>query len=505
LDGVSSPAINPVSVLLINPPVFLLARDMRSGAGIPSGLLSIAAVLNAHGYRALVYNADFEGSVRARSGRRGHASRGLGAQEIWSSVREVMREHRPGAVGISFATGGLAPAIELARLVKEIDPGVWVIAGGIHPTARPEEVLSSPGFDVAVCGEGEYTTLEVIRAREQGRPLGDVPGIAYRDEGRVVGTGRRSRIDDLDQIPVDYRDLLIDVDLYPREALGYIWTSRGCPFSCAYCSSAIIWGGEVRFRSPEHVVEELGHVFGRYGVRDFRFIDDNFTYHPRRVTRICEGILDRGLRISWSCCSRADLAMKFSPDLLRLMRRSGCRRICIGFESGSQQILDSVGRGVSLSDMAVTLGAMKRAGIGIHADFIIGMPGESSTSLAATFDLVRRVGEGAGATLSIARFRPYPGTPLSEDQASRDPGARTVAAPGRDQPVTDGEIDRWVEMARQYAEVHNVRVLARSPTFVLGRLRENLRSPRGMAGLVSRVVRSYLARSRPPAGPCCRQ
>lgn len=477
---------------------------------MPSGLLSIAAVLRENGYRALVHNADFDGSLERRTGKRaagtlsrcrrpGAAGRCADEGVVWDSVRRVVAAYRPRVVGVSFTTAGLDAAFKVARLVKDVDETTLVIAGGIHPTAEPEETLSSPDFDIAVRGEGEYTTLEVIRAWEQGKKWRDVAGIAYRDEGRVVRTGPRARIDDLDRIPIDYRELLLDIDLYPRDALGHIWTSRGCPFKCAYCSSAIIWGGEVRFRSPGHVVDEIALVYDRYRARAFRFIDDNFTFDPRRVAEICGLILDRGLRLSWTCCSRADLAAGFPADVLRLMRRSGCDHICIGFESGSQRILDSVGRGLSLEDMDRTLREMRRAGIGIHADFIIGMPGETAGSLAETLELMRQVARGARATLSIARFHPYPGTPLSGGAPS---GTGEPSRADTEEPLLpDEEIDRWFEEARRYAEDHNVRLLSRSPSYVWKRLCECIGSPREMAGLVSTVVRSHRGRSRHPAGP----
>jgi radical SAM superfamily enzyme YgiQ (UPF0313 family) len=240
-------------------------------------------------------------------------------------------------------------------------------------------------------------------------------------------------------------------------------------------------------------------------VRSFRFVDDNFTYNQARVSDICQGIIDRGMRIVWTCCSRADLAASFNPGVLRLMRRSGCRRICIGFESGSEEILESVGRGISLSDMELTLREIRRAGISIHADFIIGMPGETRASLSSTFDLVRRVGEGARATLSLARFRPYPGT-VAADASGEGP----FAAGREGMLLSDEEIDRWFERAGRYVENHNIRLLARDPTYVMGRLWESIRSPGEMAGLAAKVVRSYLGRGRlggltRQAGSCCRE
>ena len=474
-------------VLLVSPP----ARNQRQVNLIPGGLLSIGGFLRKHGYEVKVYNGGFPNQAAYQT-------------KIENTIK-MIKDYESDFIGLGFPTEAFDSAVQIAKGVKELNKETIVIVGGIHPTAQPLETLNIPYFDYLVSGEGEMTTLDLLNAINANSNLTEVKGLYFKKDGNIIPTESRPEMNNLDEIPFDNRDLLINFEKYSKETLGQIHTSRGCPYNCAYCSSSIIWQKKVRFRSITNVINEIDYLYHKYQVKKINFADDNFLLDPARVRAICQEILNRKLKINWRCCARADIHRHFDLELLQLMRAAGCNQICIGFESGAQNLLDNVDRGVKVSDMEAVLKVMKAARIGLHADFIIGLPGEKEETLNETFQLMRRVWQICRPTMTVALFKPYPGTKIVEEIAARTERSesRRLQPAKRDFSVEHSRIKyditqpegcgyRLIKKLFAFAETCNIKKLTSNPAYVGKKLVENISSPKEIWLLIQKGFKAWV-------------
>ncbi len=452
----------PAKILLIAP---LSTLSRKLPILIPMGLLSIGGFLRKHGLEVKAYNASFISSDFPG--------------DTIINVKNILKNYSPDILGLGFPTDALQSAIDIARTAKEVDKQITTIVGGIHPTAMPEQTLINPYFDYLVHGEGEITFVELIESIHNKSDLVNVKGIAFKKNGRINVTEARPEITNLDDIPYDNRDLLIDIANYPKTALGQIHTSRGCNHSCAYCSSPIIWKKKIRYRSVKNVLEEIIYLYSKYRIRDYNFADDNFTLDPKRVQAICNEILDKGLKIRWQCCARADIHRQFDLAVLKLMRRAGCQNLCIGFESGSQAILDHAERGINIAETETLMKMVKNAGIKLHADFIIGLPGENKTTLNQTFKMMKNIWEKTRATMSVAIFKPYPGTTAFEQKESPD----------------YKKLHNQFKEIFTYAETCNIKSLSSNARFLKNRIAKAINSPKELKSLFAKTIKAWTSKN----------
>ena len=443
--------------LLISPP----ARNQRVMNLIPNGLLSIGGYLRKHGYEIKVYDSCFPNQTSY-------------PKKI-EKTNKIIKEYAPDFIGLGFPTEAFDSAVEIAKMAKESDKDIFVIVGGIHPTAKSVETLSIPFFDFLVHGEGEITTRELLDAIIAKKDLTKIKGISYKSDGKIITNDSRPEIINIDEIPFDNRDLLIDFEKYPKEALGQIHTSRGCPYHCAYCSSSIIWENKVRFRSATNVIKEINYLNSQYKVKNINFADDNFLLDPERVRAICDEILNRRLKINWRCCARADIHRYFNADLLKLMHKAGCKQICIGFESGSQKLLDVVNRGVNLINIKQTIKMINDANIRLHADLIIGLPGEDETTIIETLDLMKQVWDWCRPTMTVVLFKPYPGTEADELK----------------ELINYKRLQNGFKRIFNYAESHNVRRLSTEPGYIWDSIRKNISSPKKFGSAIAKFLKAW--------------
>lgn len=325
-------------------------------------------------------------------------------------VKSVLKSFRPDIVGITSATPSIYDAYRVAEAAKEVNDECFVVMGGPHVTFLPEITFQEcKSVDVVVRGEGEETFRELVDAIEHGRPLKKVKGITYRKGDKIVSTPPRPYIKDIDVVPFPSLDLL-PVERYMLQGVRYlsIISSRGCPFQCSFCVSSRLFGGCWRGRKAENVVEEIKHVHEKYRVKNIEFADDTFTLNGKRVEKICDGILEENLDISWGASSRVDT---ISRDLAQKMKKAGCWIVYLGVESASQKILDNIGKKVSISQIIRAVKTLKEAGIQILGSFMLGFPEETLESAMQTIIFAKKL------DLDYAQFSiltPYPGTPIYE-------------------------------------------------------------------------------------------
>lgn len=335
-----------------------------------------------------------------------------------SQIVKHIEQKRPRIVGLTCVTITANLVKKIARAVKEILPETLLVAGGIHPTALPNDFF--PDIDVCVLSEGELTMLELARAFLGGRHLSkdfsDIRGIVFCPEGEPVRTEERPLIADLDIMPFPARDLLPQ-DKYlcqyphrtPTRRYSTMMLSRGCPYDCTFCCSKQIWRRKVRFRSPDNILQELHMLRERHRVSMIHFADDNFCLSRERSLGLFKRMLDEKLDIRWICHSRVDA---LDEEILRLMKQAGCVEIHIGVESGDPDILKSLNKNISITQIKETFALVKKVGINPKGAFMLGNHGETKETILKTIDLALELDP---ITASIAIMVPYPGTQIFEE------------------------------------------------------------------------------------------
>jgi anaerobic magnesium-protoporphyrin IX monomethyl ester cyclase len=299
-------------------------------------------------------------------------------------------------------------SLEIARVFE--DECDLLVVGGPLPTLDPTDFLEV--FDVAVIGEGEETMVELVNCAEKGAGFSGVKGIAYTDGGRVRFTSPRAFVDDLDCLPFPSRELF-DNDAYKRyyaKRFGYtttpLITSRGCPFTCDFCSRPV-FGTSFRARSAGNIVDEMESIVG-LGYDRVWFADDCFTLNRGHLLSVCDEMVRRGVDLGWECLSRVDT---MDREVAVKMRKAGCVRVFFGIESGNDRVLGLMNKQVTVEQAKRAVYAAKAAGLQVGAFFIVGYPGESNGTILDTLRFA------SGLPLDYLSFTlpyPIPGTALFE-------------------------------------------------------------------------------------------
>ena len=327
------------------------------------------------------------------------------------SVERIIKK-KPDVVAFTATTPQINSAVRIIKKLGEISD-VPVVLGGSHATIMPDEMMREhKDIDYIVIGEGEKTILELMDAMERPTNPEDVAGIIFRQGDKIIKTAPRGFVEDLDTLPIPARDLLSSINDYKLTPLDFkrtpvttMITSRGCPFHCLYCNKSI-FGNKYRTHSTRYVLDEMEHLIDKYKVKEIKIWDDVFTLNTKRTSEICTGIKDRDLDISWSCESRVDVVTK---DILRQMKNSGCWLIDFGIESGNQNIINGINKGITLDQIRNAIRWSKDAGMFTRGYFIFGLPGETTETAKETVRFLKEI-EPTFATFFIAT--PYPGTGL---------------------------------------------------------------------------------------------
>lgn len=300
-----------------------------------------------------------------------------------------LKKIAPKYILVNVATPTLENDLMSLRIAKEVfGDSITTIAKGAHFSFLAKQVLQSHDFiDIAICGEGELTLKEIL----QGSPLSEIKGICYRDDYEIVENQRRPFNENLDDLPYPARDL-IDNSLYIRpdnnKKQAVIKVSRGCPYHCFFCLATPLNGRIVRKRSAENIIGEIRECVEKYGINNFIFWSDIFNLDKEWTRDLCRKIIESGLKITFSTNTRADSA---DMETIMLMKKAGCRLVSIGVESGSQYMLDKMGKKITLSQIVNTVKAFKKSGIQIYAYYVIGLPWETKETIKDTLNFAKKL------------------------------------------------------------------------------------------------------------------
>ena len=358
-------------ILLVNP------HETTHGGGLttpPLGLLYIAGTLLNHRFDVQLIDGCLQGK---------------------ESIRSRITTWRPDIVGITCLTPGRKKALEVAQMTKNVDPNIRVVMGGVHPTIMYRQILEHyPFVDFVVLGEGEQTCLELA----EGKKPFEINGLAYRAEGKVLTTASRTGVPNLDELPFPAWNL-VDLRKYPaagngviggidlaKEPRASIIFSRGCTGSCNFCSSWWIWR-EWRHRSPRNMADEIEVLYRTYGMRYFSFEDDTMTVDRVATLELCDEIVSRELKIVFELTTRVDCV---DEAILGKLKEAGCYKIALGIETGSNVLLEKMGKKTDTATAERAIQLVKRAGISVTALLIVGNVGETSETVSETVQFLRR-------------------------------------------------------------------------------------------------------------------
>ena len=330
-----------------------------------------------------------------------------------SEYQERIADLRADIVGVTAMLPLLNEAMTIPRRVKHRDKNTSFIIGGAGVECLPSRRLYEAGYSIICYGEGERTIVELLQAFENKRRLRDVKGISFLERDEKIVTPPRDRIENLDEIPFPARELM-DMERYIKVwkekmgiAVSTVVSSRGCPFSCKFCDRSV-YGRKSTLMSAARIIEEMRLLYDKYKVEMVFFEEDLFTLNKKRVLDFCDAMERELPGKKWGGHARAGAV---DLETLRRMKRAGCDELMLGAESGSQRLLDFLGKGFKVEQLIQTFQWTKEVGIEAGMFLIVGIPGETQEDI----DLTKRmIAASEPKMISVQFLTPIPGTGIYE-------------------------------------------------------------------------------------------
>jgi anaerobic magnesium-protoporphyrin IX monomethyl ester cyclase len=362
----------------------------------PQGLGYIAAVLSQKGHYVEIYNQDYFHYSEAH-------------------LKEYLEKNDFDVVGVSVIAGyyQYRKLLRISRAINELRKRPFYIIGGHGPTPDPEFFLLKTQADAVVMGEGEITIVELLNAISDKTTFSKIKGIAYREGKKVMINPRRSLIQDIDSIafpayelfPMQYYRLLRMPHAQSDDFVMTVLSGRGCNFKCNFCYRM---DEGLRIRSNANIIEEIVLLKKDYGINYIVFADELLMTSPQRTTELCNDFLKKKLGIKWSCCGRLNFA---KPEVLKLMKRSGCVFINYGIEAMDNRILKNMNKALTTEQIVQGIEATLKAGISPGYNIIFGNIGENRETLSKGVDFLLKY-DDCSQMRTIRPVTPYPGSPL---------------------------------------------------------------------------------------------
>ncbi len=378
--------------------MLLYARfDQPISYRVPLGIAYLGAILREKGINVVLREGGFYAS--------------------WESFKEDLLKEKPDIVGLSASSFLIKKVLNYAKIIKEELPNTKVIIGGpLCSVIEDENFLKYTDIDFGVYGEGENTFLELVRAIESNKSLNDVKGIIYRKEGQTLRNPPREWLDlSQDKRPFPARDLL-PIDKYlstmPTFPIPYpatdIESSRGCYANCMYCQPVLrnMFGKRIRYREPKEVVDEIEMLIKKYKIKGLNLGNDEPLANRKWVLDFCDEIIKRKIKIKISVPCRVDLV---NEDTFKRMKKAGFFHIGFGVESGSQQILDLLRKGVKVEQIKKAFKICEKLGLIARCNIMVGSPGETTETIQESINLIKEIKPDL---IYLAATTPTPGSDL---------------------------------------------------------------------------------------------
>ncbi|MFC1850455.1 B12-binding domain-containing radical SAM protein [candidate division CSSED10-310 bacterium] len=385
-----------MKVLLINP------MSTTHYQVPPLGLGYLATALEKHGHEPFIID-------------------GQRAKTSMTDLRKAIIELKPALVGVQAFSYDMLTAAKIITMVKRLNPTITTVIGGAHSSGVGKAIFFSlPELDFSFRGEAE-TGLSYLAdfLSESGDrlDLAHIPGLMWRTEG-TIQENPQAFPENLDALGFPRWDL-IDPRTYPRIPQGGFYrqapiapiiTSRGCPFPCTFCAGKTLTGRKLRMRSIEHLMAEIELLVNHFQVRELHIVDDTFTSHKKRVHSFCEALLQKDWNLSFTMPNGVRLDT-LDREVLKAMKKAGCYALIVGIESGSQNILDDMKKGITLAEITEKIHLINDMGMSVRGFFIIGYPTETFEDFQKTIRFALSL-PLSGAHFSS--FLPLPGSEITE-------------------------------------------------------------------------------------------
>ena len=424
-------------VLLVNPPFYRLLNSHYNANSL--GIAYVASYLNSQGHNAWLYNADFLNSkifLKQKNIFEGFDSYKKFFQneehQLWEEVVERIIDFEPDWVGYTSYTANITAIDILSKKLKRKRPAVKQVIGGVHATLDHEILNKLLSVDYSIQREGEHAMYELVDGKEPK----NITGVVSRGQNGLIYNFDADVIKNIDNLPLPEREkfwglsddekLMVDV--------SYICSIRGCPYRCNYCASPAHWKrNKTQYRSPKSVINEMRHVKDHYWDTkkeyDFSassnvkakneliiednstiyFVDDIFTVHKERIKQILRMMIDEDLGMAWKCEARTD---HLDEEICHLMKKAGCVRVKLGFESGSDRILKMIEKDETTDDMRRGAKLLRDAEVPYTGYFMAGFPGETDDDLKQTIEFAKEI---KADYYSLSILAPYYGTKMYYD------------------------------------------------------------------------------------------
>jgi len=310
-------------------------------------------------------------------------------------IKQLVTNLNPQIVGITCGSATYARSVETARAIKEALPDCRIVVGGWHASYVPDSLLANPEIDYVIVGEGERAVTQLASCITSGNEpaASAIPGVACRRQGRNIKNLPKF-IENLDEIPYPARHLL-PLELYDRtieylsvKPADVMSISRGCVFNCGFCETKKLWGNIYRAFSPQRIIDEIKDLQSKYSTKGLYFINDNFTLRKKETIELCDLMIKNKLDLEWVCDTRVDIV---NQEVLEIMSKAGCKTIFFGVESGSQEILQRIGRNTTLEQIEKAFSLCRKNGIQTACSFMLGVPDETLADMEKSIKFAKKL------------------------------------------------------------------------------------------------------------------
>jgi len=359
----------------------------------PIGILSIAAFLMKKGMEVDILNCT--GPVKL-----------TGTEETISRVRAF----RPEMIGFTSTTSSFPDAYRQAEAIKNADPSIRIIFGGVHVSALRGSILDNfPCIDYVITGEGEKAMAELAA----GASLDSIQGLVYRNGSGIKDNGVRTDLCDLDSLPFPAYNMLDGFPKtfqpplfnYPKAPSASIISSRGCPYQCSYCDRSV-FRKSFRYNSSDYLYEQMVFLKKEFNIRHIFFYDDLFTFNRKRIEEFCGLMRKKPLHMTFNCAVRLG---HIDDDLLKMLKAAGGWMVSLGIESGDPEMLSRHKSNVDLGEMKKTVKLIQKNGLRAKGLFMMGLPGETEETIKRTTKFITELELD---DLNMTKFTPFPGAPV---------------------------------------------------------------------------------------------